>query len=485
MTQKTKEYREKIAGQFLNLLEEKQLDWKKEWENMDRPMNAKSGYRYKGLNLFYLTLIAMERGYKDPRWATFKQIEEHGWRLKNAKGQGVKVEYWFMWDHEEGKAVTWEEYRKREPDNARYSLRARYSTVFNADLIQGIPLMPEMERRDINPDELIGRIAKNMKVEILNDGGDRAFYRPSEDKIHLPEPQYFYTDYAYNSTALHELSHASGAAHRLNRSLENNFGTEAYAFEELVAEISSCFLSVNLQMGQDQSHIDNHKAYVQSWIKVIREQPDTLVKAVQQAEAAANYLEYKAELIPGKEYIKQEAASMEIEEKRDVRVSEKAGDEAARFGQQQKSGEEIREILNDVQQKTEEVRNDTAFFENFIRENNLPLPETEPEKEGKQEYYVIDDRKTGDTVHLPDGKELRTSDPDAARELADRLNRKEELEGRFVYTEKAEQRAKELGLEERKAGTTAMYGVKPLRDGDTARAWKKKGYVKETAAPKL
>lgn len=485
MIQKTKEYREKIAEQFLNLLEEKQLDWKKEWENMNRPMNAKSGYRYKGLNLFHLALTAMARGYKDPRWATFKQIEEHGWRLKNAKGQGVKVEYWFMWDHKEGRAVTWEEYRKQEPDNARYSLRARYSTVFNADLIQGIPPMPEPERRDINPDELIGRIAKNMGVEILNDGGDRAFYRLSEDKIHLPEPQNFLTDYAYNSTAMHELSHASGAAHRLNREMGYGFGTETYAFEELVAEISSCFVSVNLQMEQDQSHIDNHKAYVQSWIKAIREQPDTLVKAVQQAEMAASYLEYKAELIPGKEYIKQEAASMEIEEKGDARVSEKAEDEAVRLGQQQKSEEEIREILNDVQQKTEEVRNDTAFFENFIRENNLPLPETEPEKEGKQEYYVIDDRKTGNTVHMSDGKELRISDPDTARELADGLNRKQELEGKYVYTEKEEQRAKESGLEERKTGTKAMFGKEPLRDGETAQAWKKKGDVKDVAAPKL
>lgn len=483
MTQKTKEYREKIAEEFLNLLEEKQLDWKKEWEKMGRPMNAKSGHGYKGLNLFHLSLIAMERGYKDSRWATFKQIEEQGWRLKNAKGQGVKVEYWFMWDHKEGKAVTWEEYRKREPDKARYKLRARYSTVFNADLIQGIPAMPEPERRDINPDELVGRIAKNMEVEILNDGGYRAFYRPSEDKIHLPEPQYFYTDYAYNSTALHELSHASGAAHRLNRNMGYGFGTETYAFEELVAEISSCFVSVNLQMEQDQSHIDNHKAYVQSWVKAIREQPDTLVKAVQQAEEAANYLEYKAELIPEKEYKKKEEASMEIEEKGEARVSEKAEEEAARFGQRQKSGEGILEVLNDVQQKTMDIREDIAFFEDFMMEHNLPLPKKEPEREGKQEYYVIDDRKTGNTVRLPDGKELRISDPDTASELADRLNRKEEFKGRDVYTEKSEQRAKEPGLEER--SPSAMFSKDPLQGGGAGQAWKEKRHVKEAAAPKL
>ena len=102
---KTKEYREQLAEAFLQVLEEKQLDWKKEWQGSggQTPVNVKTGKDYRGINRLYLTLIAMQRGYTDFRWATFKQIKEQGWRLQDAKGQGIKVEYWFPFDTEEKK----------------------------------------------------------------------------------------------------------------------------------------------------------------------------------------------------------------------------------------------------------------------------------------------------------------------------------------------------------------------------------------------
>ena len=119
-------------------------------------------------------------------------------------------------------------------------------------------------------------------------------------------PQYFDSPYAYDSTALHELAHATGAAHRLNRNIKNVFGTEDYAYEELIAEISSCFMSANLQLEQSNEHIENHKAYVQSWIETIREKPESLVKAVQQAEKVDSYMEYKAELLTKENKIREE-----------------------------------------------------------------------------------------------------------------------------------------------------------------------------------
>lgn len=150
---------------------------------------------------------------------------------------------------------------------------------------------------------IIEKISGNMGVEILNDGGSMAFYRPSEDKIHLPEKSAFYNDYEYNATALHELSHATGAESRLNRSLGHAFGTGQYAYEELVAEISACFMGEHLSVELSSQHMDNHKAYVQSWIKDISEKPSVLVQAIRDAEQAANYLENQAELITEKEYL--------------------------------------------------------------------------------------------------------------------------------------------------------------------------------------
>ena len=310
-----KEYREKLAEEFARLLEEKELDWKKEWGGRDIPFNAKTGSVYKGSNRFYLSLIAAQRGYKDPRWATFRQIQAEGWRLKNAKGQGVYVEYWYPYDIKEGKNLTWQEfYKLRDGIGDRYQLRSRYFVVFNASLINGItPYTPE--KKDIPVDELVNTLSRSMDVEIRNDGGDRAYYSPSEDKIHLPIPSDFNSSYAYNSTALHELTHATGVAHRLNRNMGGIFGSQEYAFEELVAEISSCFMSSYLEIDQDEKHIENHKAYVQSWINVIREKPEALSQAIKQAERATAYMEYKAELIPKETYNEVSRSAPNVDEK--------------------------------------------------------------------------------------------------------------------------------------------------------------------------
>lgn len=300
---KTKEYRERLASEFASILEEQQLDWKKEWAALDVQINAVNKNMYKGNNRFYLSMIAMQRKYYDPRWATYKQIQDSGWRLKNAKGQGVTVEYWFPYDTEEKKAVSWEAVRKSDEQiGGRYQLRARYFTVFNASLIEGIEPY-ERPQKKIEADELVEKLSHNMNVEIRNDGGDRAFYSPLEDRVHLPLKESFYTEYAYNSTALHELTHATGAEHRLNRKIANSFASPEYAFEELVAEIGSCFMSTHLQIEQDERHIENHKAYVQSWIKSIRDEPEKLMQAIQLAEKATIYMEYQAELIPREEYL--------------------------------------------------------------------------------------------------------------------------------------------------------------------------------------
>ena len=99
---------------------------------------------------------------------------------------------------------------------------------------------------------------------------------------------------------------------RLNRPQGAFFGTEQYAYEELVAEMCSCFMGAELQTEATPQHIDNHKAYVQNWIHAIREKPETLVKAIKDAQAAANYMDYKAGLITEKEYEKACGSVMEV-----------------------------------------------------------------------------------------------------------------------------------------------------------------------------
>lgn len=381
---KAKEYREQLADTFLNILSDQQLDWKKDWENtgLQRPVNFKSGKAYRGINWFYLSLVAFLQGYQDHRWGTWNQIQEKGWHLENAKGKGVKVEYWYPFDREQKKVISWEEYRSYgEAFGDRFLLRVNYATVFNAEHIVGIEPLPPQEAREIHPDKLIETLSRNMGVEILHDGGNRAFYRAREDRIHLPKPEAFFTDYGYASTALHELTHATGAVHRLNRKLGGTFGSKDYAFEELIAEISSCFMSANLQIKQDEFHIQNHKAYVQGWIQSIKEDPEVLVKAVQQAEQAAEYMEYKAELIPEPEFLKAMSASMDVPEEH---VLEPEPISARSLGEQEIVEKAM--AVNRIRRGLQEIRDNTEFLK-------ATAGMLEMEKKPKDRNLIVEQKK--------------------------------------------------------------------------------------------
>ena len=294
---------QQLAEQFLHILEEEKLNWRKEWSGIpERPYNPISKTVYHGSNYFSLLLTSMVKGYQDPRWCTFAQIKEQGWTLKAGKGQSAKIEFWYPYDREQKKSISWQEFREVGGQiNDRYQLYSRAYSVYNGDMIIGIPKL-EVRQNEIQPVELVDTISRNMGVPISYHQTARAFYRPIEDRIYLPYRQQFNSEYAYASTALHELSHATGAEHRLNRKQGGEFGTEPYAYEELVAEISSCFLSSELPIGQTEEHLKNHKAYVQSWIQGIKEQPDALFRAVKDAEQAAVYLEYHGGLITLEEY---------------------------------------------------------------------------------------------------------------------------------------------------------------------------------------
>lgn len=307
MNQKTIDYREQVAEEFVKSLEEDPLHWKKTWNAGARgiPVNAANNRRYSGINNFYLRLLMVNNQWQDPRFATFNQIKHAGWHLQKG-AQGVKVEYWMPIDPKEKKAMSWDAYaRLSEQEKEKVYIRAKYFHVFNAKDIEGIPPLPEPELKEgITADKLVEKISENMGVEIQNDSADSSYYRLAEDKIHMPLAGFFDSKEAYNSVLLHELTHATGAPTRLNRDMSGTFGSSTYAYEELVAEISSAYMAAELSepIPVTSFEMDNHKAYVQGWISKIREKPETLFKALKDAEKASNYLCHAAELITDKEY---------------------------------------------------------------------------------------------------------------------------------------------------------------------------------------
>ncbi len=318
---KTKEFREQLAQEFVSALEDKGLEWKAGWSNFgdDAPFkNGATNRPYSGINTIALLLATMKNNYKDRRWCTFNQIVDRDeklhpgqtWKLKKGS-KGVQIEYWFPFDKKTHKFLKWSEYHDLimkltgdEDFRERFMICAKYYVVFNGDCIEGMPEPTKgLEKREMN--DLVMKTAKNMGVEIITDDIGRCYYVPKNDTIHLPKPEYFLSDYCLTATAFHELSHATGAVGRLGRpSLLNShgWGSKEYCYEELVAEISSVFMAADVGANMTQEHLDSHKAYVNYWIEDIKDNPNVLFNAIKDATAAANYLNWKAELITEKEY---------------------------------------------------------------------------------------------------------------------------------------------------------------------------------------
>ena len=291
----TKEFRRQIAEKFIDSLKENPEHWQRQWSvSGGRPENCVSHTVYSGINRFNLTFAAIQKGSDDMRWATFKQIQQQGWHLKKG-ARAEMVEFWQPYDKYTHKVVPWDEYNNAEnPEN--YGLRSRYHMVFNAKDIEGIP--PEVKvHNNITQNEAIDRVIDGMAIKVLNDSPDKAYYSVTNDDIHLPRKEVFDNDHAYNSTLLHELSHATGAKNRLDRVQSGIRSTSDYAVEELVAEISSCFTGADIGLQYEPAEFKNHKAYVQSWISAIEQKQEVLFEAIRQADRAADYLLEKGGLL--------------------------------------------------------------------------------------------------------------------------------------------------------------------------------------------
>ena len=310
-------FRADLAENFTHLLEEKQMDWVRGWQiaGSTIPRNGVTGNEYHGINYFALMVESICKGYDDPRWVTMAQIRDdlnkyhphESWHLE-AGSHGTKVEYWFPYDRKEKRFISWDQYENymRGGEKVdRFRAYPRYYTVFNASCIDGFkPYKSDLKNENIRVDELIKTLSENMKVGIEYDGGNAAYYSIGEDKIHLPAPKSFLSEAEFSGTALHELAHSTGAFSRLNRQIENQFGSEKYAAEELIAEMTACFMAPDLHEIDIAAfnRFENNEAYLQSWIREIRNAPETLIQTIKAAQKATDYMEYQAGIITEHDY---------------------------------------------------------------------------------------------------------------------------------------------------------------------------------------
>ena len=277
-----------VAEKIIEQLEQGTAPWQKPWKAGNNesflPYNPISGNRYKGIN----TLHLLAQGKEDRRWLTYNQAKKLGAQVK-AGEKGTTVQYWKFSeertkrDEATGKPILDNKGNIQKETVKLERPKVFYASVFNAEQINDMPPPPIIDKKEQEwePLERAENLLKASGASISHSQSDRAFYRSSTDEIHMPSKELFDSADKYYATALHELGHWTGHETRLDRPLNNPFGSEAYAKEELRAEISSMILGEELQIGHDP---EQHSAYVKSWIKVLKDDPLEIFRAAADAE---------------------------------------------------------------------------------------------------------------------------------------------------------------------------------------------------------
>ena len=177
--------------------------------------------------------------------------------------------------------------------------------VFNASQIEGIEPQEEMKPLEHNEVmELADQLIASSECTIREEPWGKAYYRPASDTIVLPPRDVFISQEAFATTLMHEMVHSTGHPSRLDRPLLNHFGTQKYALEELRAELGAFFMGTDLGIEGSQELLDSHTQYLESWIKVLKDDPNELFRACSDAQKAverlSSNLERYQELCQGK-----------------------------------------------------------------------------------------------------------------------------------------------------------------------------------------
>lgn len=269
-----------VTDKMISIMESGIVPWKKPWIS-NNPRNHKTGTMYSGINHFLLS------HFPKPHFLTYKQASALGGNVKKGS-TGHPVTFW--------KELKIEDKKTGEKKNIPMM---RYYTVFNQDQIEGIEF-PELEtdkpKGEIEALKDCETIISGYPAgpEIYHDQGNRAYYSPSLDQVHMPGKDLFNTSAGYYETIFHELGHSTGHVKRLDRQIMGiaAFGGTSYSKEELVAEMTAGFLCDKAGILRDCQN--NMASYLQGWLKVLKSDKKFLIQAAGKAQKAANHILGKA-----------------------------------------------------------------------------------------------------------------------------------------------------------------------------------------------
>ena len=265
---------QQVTDKIITELESGNLpSWVKDWSGeAGTDCNVITKKTYNGIN----TIILGMSGFKSQYWGTYKQWLSLGAQVSKGS-KGTHIIYYSP--VERGSKLT------EAGEVKEYSYILKSYTVFNADQVTGWDAPAAPMPKPFN-NIFAAEVLALKSGAVINHGGDRAYYSPSQDFIAMPHKSQFNSEAGYYATLMHELAHWSGHKSRLNRDLSGRFGNEAYAAEELIAELSAAFLCARLGIAGEL----RHSSYIASWLRVLKNDNKAVFKAAALAQKAADYL---------------------------------------------------------------------------------------------------------------------------------------------------------------------------------------------------
>lgn len=279
---------QQVTDTIIKQLEAGTVPWEPRWNGgegpiLDLPYNLFSNKKYRGINILLLWSSAIDQRFSSCEWGSFKQWQEKKEQIR--KG-------------EKGTMIVYTDTFKKEVDGELKDIRfLKSSFVFNRcqlmsyeprPLVEDMKKLPEFEKIQ-GADNFVRNTGA-----MIEHGNFGACYSPSRDIILMPQPESFRNTATstvaenYYSTLAHELVHWTKAPHRLNREQSKKYGDEIYANEELIAELGAAFICNDLQITREPKA--DHATYIESWLKVLKDDKHSIISAASKASKAVEYL---------------------------------------------------------------------------------------------------------------------------------------------------------------------------------------------------
>jgi antirestriction protein ArdC len=282
---------EVVTNRIIEKLEQGELSWRKTWSSYGLARNYVSGKTYRGINMLLMNFFSP---HSVPYYLTFKQAKNLGGNVKQG-AKALPVFYFNVIFKDANDQTISKEQAEAMGDDVKVIKFLKYYNVFNVEDIEGV----EFKINDLQllPHEKIARCEQVWSgypaaPQYVEKDRSRAYYSPTEDTINMPPIEQFETAEDYYATLFHESIHSTGHPNRLNRegiAQFDRFGSERYSLEELIAELGASFLC-GLTGIDREPVIENTAAYIQGWLKKLKDDKQFIFKAAAEAQKAVDYI---------------------------------------------------------------------------------------------------------------------------------------------------------------------------------------------------